>query len=89
MPKADIGWKGRTAEGIPREVYACRVGGEWQFFERPARFERWRRLREPTLEDWRYLLDAVERRIRRRLIRPEESGRIRRLILERFPSAEV
>src|SRR2546430_8788313 len=28
----------RTADGLRREVYAQRVGGEWRFFEREKRY---------------------------------------------------
>jgi hypothetical protein len=44
---------------------------------------------EPPLEDWLELLDAVERRINRRLLRPEEEARVRKSIRERFPEAEL
>jgi hypothetical protein len=35
------------------------------------------------------LLDAVRRRINRRLLRPEEEARVRRSIGERFPEAKL
>jgi hypothetical protein len=87
--KAEIGWKGRTPEGERREVYARHVGGEWRFFIRGRRHENWEPLTDPPLEDWLELLDAVERRAQRRLLRPEEPDRIRKSIRERFPDAEV
>jgi hypothetical protein len=34
----------------------------------------------PPLEDWQELLDAVERRIGRQLMKPEEAERIRKTI---------
>jgi hypothetical protein len=41
------------------------------------------------LEDWLALLDAVERRVQRRLIRPEEVARLRKTIRERFPEVQL
>ncbi len=87
--KAEIGWTGRDVDGNRREVYARLVGGEWRFYERCRRYELWRELADPPLEDWLELLDAVERRVHRRRQRPEEPDRIRKLIRERFPDAEV
>jgi len=87
--KAQISWKGRTADGVRREAYAKRVGGEWRFFEREKRFDPWAPLEQPPLEDWLELLGAVQRRIARRLLRPEEESRLRKLISELFPEANV
>jgi hypothetical protein len=89
MGKAEIGWKGRTEEGIKREVYARHVGDRWEFFVREKRFDQWEPLREPLLQDWLELLDAVERRVARRLLRPEEVGRVKQAIGERFPGTDV
>jgi hypothetical protein len=83
--KAEISWKGRTADGTRREVYAHRMGGRWKFFERERRFDPWQPLAQPPLEDWLELLDGVRRRIRRRLLRPEEESRLETMIGERFP----
>ena len=87
--KAEIGWKGRTPEGERREVYVRHVGGEWRFHVRGRRFEEWQPLPDPPLEDWLELLDAVERRVQRRLLRPEEPARIRKSIRERFPDSGI
>jgi hypothetical protein len=87
--KAEISWKGRTAEGLKREVYARRVGGEWRFFARAKRYDQWQPLEHPPLEDWLKLLDAVHRRAARRLLRPEEPIRLKKTILELFPEADV
>lgn len=89
MAKAEISWRGRTAEGLKREVYAHHVGDRWLFFEREKRYDNWQALDQPPLDDWLELLDSVERRIQRRLLRPEESVRIRKAIRERFPDAKV
>jgi hypothetical protein len=87
--KAEISWKGVTAEGLKREVYARRVGGEWRFFARAKRYDQWQPLENPPLEDWLKLLDAVRRRAARRLLRPEEPIRLKKTILELFPEANV
>lgn len=86
--KAEIGWKRRTPAGERREVYVRHVGDQWRFFERSRRFDNWQELPDPPLEDWLELLDAVERRVQRRLLRPEEPARIRKRIRERFPEAQ-
>lgn len=87
--KAEIGWKGRTPDGERREVYARRVGGLWRFHQRARRNEQWELLEDPPLEDWLTLLDAVERRVNRRLYPPEEPERIRQRIRGLFPEATV
>jgi len=87
--KAEISWKGRTADGFKRDVYAQRVGGEWRFFARRKRYDPWQPLSDPPLEDWLELLDAVQRRIARRLLRRDEEARLRKTIRERFPEVEL
>jgi hypothetical protein len=87
--KAEISWKGRSADGLKREVYVRRVGGAWKFFAREKRYDRWQALEHPPLEDWLELLDAVRRRIARRLLRPEEEMRVMKVIRERFPEADM
>jgi len=88
MGRGEISWKGQTAEGVKREVYARRTGSEWKFFVRQRRYDQWQPVSDPLLEDWLELLDGVQRRIARRLLRPEEEPRLRKLISERFPDAE-
>jgi hypothetical protein len=87
MAKGEISWKQRTLEGTSRQVYAKKVGKEWRFFSRERRYDRWEPLEAPPLEDWLILLDGVQRRISRRLLRPEEEERVKKLIKERFPEA--
>lgn len=87
--KAEIGWKTRTLTGERREVYVHHVGVEWRFYQRARRFDSWEPLPHPPLEDWLELLDAVERRVQRRLLPPEDVARVRRAIRERFPEAGV
>ena len=87
--KAEISWKSRPAAGLKREVYARRVGGEWRFFARTKRYDQWQPLEHPPLEDWLELLDAVQRRTARRLLRPDEPARLEKIIHELFPEADL
>ena len=87
MAKAEISWKRVTADGEKLQIYVQHVGREWLFFARGRRYDQWQRVEEPPLEDWLELLDAVRRRINRRLLRPEEEGRVLKSIRERFPEA--
>lgn len=88
MPKAEISWKRITEEG-PLQVYAQHVKRDWLFFAREKRYDKWQRIPEPPLEDWLELLDAVQRRIDRRRLRPEEEARVKQSIRERFPEAQL
>lgn len=89
MGRAEVSWKTRTDEGEKREVYAKHVGDQWHFFAREKRFDDWEPLPNPPLEDWLELLDGVRRRIGRRLLRPEEEERVKNLIRDRYPDAEL
>ena len=89
MSKAEISWKSKSEDGVKREVYVHCVGQEWKFFEREKRYDEWQPLENPLLEDYIELLDCVRRRIQRRLLRPEEEQRVRRLIRETYPEAEI
>lgn len=89
MGKSEISWKGRSPDGIRREVYAERAGKQWQFYAREKRYDKWQILDAPPLEDWLELLDAVRRRINRRLLRPEEEGRVKKTIEENFPGTPL
>lgn len=89
MAKAEISWKRRTEEGERLEVYVQHVGDRWKFFAREKRFDQWQAVAEPPIEDWLELLDAVRRRISRRLLRPEEEARVKKSITERFPEAKI
>jgi hypothetical protein len=89
MPKAEISWKRVTDEGIKIQVYARHVGRDWLFFSREKRYDRWRAIPEPPLEDWLELLDSIHRLINRRRIRPEEEDRVKKSIRERFPEADL
>jgi hypothetical protein len=89
MAKAEIGWTRKSGEGIRLEIYARRVGDQWRFFWRERRYESWQALELPPLEDWLILLDSLERRLARRLARPEEVSRLRKTIREQFPEANL
>jgi hypothetical protein len=89
MAKAEISWKRVTEEGIRLQVYARHVGRDWRFFARERRYDQWEAIADPPLEDWLELLDSVQRRINRRLLRPEEEGRVKTSIRERFPEARL
>ncbi|PYJ03773.1 MAG: hypothetical protein DME25_11320 [Verrucomicrobia bacterium] len=89
MPKAEISWRRVNAEGLRLQVYVRHVGTEWRFFARERRYDQWQAVAEPPLEDWLELLDAVQRRIHRRLLRPEEEARVKQSIRQRFPEAKL
>jgi hypothetical protein len=88
MAKAEISWRRVNEEGVHLQVYAQHVSREWRFFIREKRFDQWRSVENPILEDWLELLDSVKRRINRRLLRPEEEDRVKKEIRERFPDAQ-
>lgn len=87
MAKAEISWKRVTPEGDKLQVYAQRVGGRWLFYTRHRRYEQWRSLPDPPLEDWMELLDAVRRRVARRLLKPEETAWVEQAMREQYPDA--
>ncbi len=89
MAKAEISWKRTDENGEAVQVYAHHVGNRWIFYKRFKRFDDWEEQEEPPLEDWLELLDAVRRRINRRLVRPEEEGNVVRALKQRFPEADV
>lgn len=89
MPKAEISWKRVTEEGEKLQVYAQHIGREWKFFHREKRFDQWRPVPEPPLEDWMELLDAIERLVTRRRYQPDDELLLRRQIRERFPESGV
>ncbi len=87
MAKAEISWKRVTDEGVKIQVYVQHVGSEWIFYRRNKRYDQWQAIKEPPIEDWLELLDAIRRLINRRRHRPEEEARIVKSIKERFPEA--
>jgi hypothetical protein len=89
MAKAEISWKRVTEDGTKLQVYVQHVSREWRFFAREKRYDQWQPVAEPPLEDWLELLDAVQRLINRRRLRPEEEDRVKKSIRERFPEAQV
>jgi hypothetical protein len=89
MAKGEISWIRTNDEGEKFQVYAHRIGDQWTFYVRQRRFDEWEINKQPPLEDWIELLDAVKRRVPRRLVRPEEVQRIEKRIRELFPEAEI
>jgi hypothetical protein len=89
MPKAEISWKREGPDGGTLQCYAQHAGRQWLFFQREKRFDTWQAVKNPPVEDWLALLDSVRRRITRRLQRPEEEDRLRKIISERFPGTNV
>ena len=89
MPKAEISWKRVTDDGVKLQVYAQHVGREWRFFLREKRFDVWQAVKDPPLEDWMALLDAMQRLITRRRYQPDDEVRLRKQIRERYPEAGV
>ena len=89
MPKAEISWKRATEDGEKLQVYARLIGREWKFFQREKRFDVWQPVKEPPLEDWLELLDAMQRLVNRRRYHPDDEERLRRQIRERFPETEI
>jgi hypothetical protein len=89
MPKAEISWKRVTEDGAKLQVYAQHVGREWRFFHRGKRFDVWQPVKNPPLEDWMELLDAMQRLVTRRRYQPDDEERLRMQIRERYPEAEV
>ena len=88
MAKAEISWRRTTEDGVLLQVYARHVGRDWRFFAREKRYDQWQAIPDPPLEDWLALLDSVQRRINRRLLRPEEEARVKKTIRERYPEAD-
>jgi hypothetical protein len=89
MPKAEISWKRVTEEGTRLQIYAQHVGREWRFFQREKRFDVWQPVKDPPLEDWMELLDAMQRLITRRRYQPDDEVRLRKQIRERYPESGV
>lgn len=87
--KAEIGWERWLEDGSKLEVYVHHTGGQYRFFARAKRFDEWKPVPEPPIEDWLELLDAVRRRVTRRKLMPDDEERLVRTIRERFPEAEV
>jgi hypothetical protein len=89
MAKGGITWKSETADGEERQATAERIGGRWVFHSRAKRFDDWKLVAKPSLEDWLEVLDGVRRRIGRHLMRPEEERHVIELIREHFPGAQI
>ncbi len=89
MPRAEIIWKRRSPEGETVQVRARHFAHQWEFSSREARYDQWKPLEKPPLEDWLTLLDGVKRRLGRGSVRSAEVTQIERIIRERFPGTEL
>jgi hypothetical protein len=89
MPKAEISWKRTTPDGEKLQVYVQLVGREWVFYHRGKRFDNWEPVKDPPLDDWLELLDAMQRLVNRRRYQPADEERLRSRIREKFPEARV
>jgi len=89
MARDDIEWVREDAEGERIEIKAHQIRERWDFYWRPGRSYGWEKLPEPLLEDWLEVLDGVERRVQRRRYPLDEPAKVRRLIRQRFPRAEL
>ena len=87
--KSESGWRREGEDGERVEVFARKVGREYLFFSRARRFDQWQAQPNPPLEDWLVLLDAVQRRVVRRLLQPDDEDWLRQRIRERFPEVEL
>lgn len=87
--KSEISWKRTDDLGNPVQVTARRFGGEWKFSSRSRRNDVWMPLSPVPLEDWFSLLEALRRRVPRRLCPPAEVQRVIATIRERFPEATL
>ena len=89
MAKGEISWTRKSETGERVEISVRHLGGRWTFYSRERRPEDWQVVDAPPLEDWLNLLDAVERRVGRQLIKPDEVERIKKTIRERFPEVKL
>jgi len=86
--RGEIQWKSRGPDGERIQVRARKRGERWEFYRRARRFERWSSWPDPPREEWLRLLDAIERRVSRRLFPPEEPERLRARLDRLFPESE-
>lgn len=86
--KGEIGWKRRNEDGDKIQVSARKMGSQWSFRIRLAKFDSWRNYENPELEDWLELLNSVRRRIQRNLIPEIEEDRLISKIKEHYPEAK-
>ncbi len=89
MAKAEISWKRTGPDGEKLQAYAHHVGSRWIFYHRNRRYDEWEEVKNPPVEDWLELLDSIERRVARLLLRPEEIDNVKKAIRERFPGTSV
>jgi hypothetical protein len=85
MAKSGITWNRTDEEGQKLEVNASQNGPRWVFLSRARRYDDWKPFPEPTEEDWLELVDAVERRVQRGLMRAEVLKALQSEVRQRFP----
>ncbi|MCX7701245.1 MAG: hypothetical protein N2039_10245 [Gemmataceae bacterium] len=80
----EIKWTDHDPEsGERRFLRAVRFAGFWKFQYRSTRRGVWTRLHPPTLEMWETVLDALQRRYRRREgVSEEDIQQVERIIRE-------
>ncbi len=88
MARADISWVRTDENGDKLVVYAEQVRARWDFFCRAGRHDDWEVLENPTVEDWREVLDGVRRRTQRRQYAPGEAEKLEAILRKRFPGVE-
>jgi hypothetical protein len=88
VPKREISWNRRNEAGERVEICVEQTTDGWIFYSRERRPESWQVVEDPPLADWLELLDAVERRIGRQLMKPIEAERIKKTIELRYPYPE-
>jgi hypothetical protein len=87
--KGEIGWKRRDEEGERVKICAEPSRDNWRFYQQYRRYDTWEEMKDPPLEDWINLLDAVRRRISRKKIPMGEDKKLIRHIKSLFPDAEI
>lgn len=87
--KAEISWNRTDENGEKVQIYARHFSKSWRFHSRHKRYDKWLPIENPPLDDWLELLDAVRRRVGRRLLKPNDLRRLEQTIRERFPEAAI
>lgn len=87
--KGEIGWRRVDEDGNRLRVCAEPSRDKWTFYAQIRRNDRWEVIKKPPLEDWLNLLDAVKRRVSRKLMQPADEKTLVRKIREKFPEAEI
>ena len=89
MPNIEITWTRETEDGEKLHICARSRGDHWVFSSRMRRFDTWRKVAHPLLEDWLVLLDGVRRRGGRYRFDPRDEARLIAHIRRLFPQARI